>query len=66
MAEKSFAYGTPESVAAQVQQYVDAGATWVSVCDILPLLLDSFDAQAGLARNIEICARLKKAEKHDR
>jgi len=66
MAQKSFVYGTPESVAAQVEQYVEAGATWVSVCDILPLLLDPVDAQAGLGRNIEICARLKKAEKHDR
>ena len=46
MAEKSFVYGTPESVAAQVEQYIDAGATWVSVCDILPLLLDP-DRRAG-------------------
>jgi phthiodiolone/phenolphthiodiolone dimycocerosates ketoreductase len=60
MAEKSFVFGTPESVAEQVQQYVDAGATWVSVCDILPLILDPADAQGGLARNIDVCARLKK------
>ncbi|MFZ0714096.1 MAG: LLM class flavin-dependent oxidoreductase, partial [Mycobacterium sp.] len=66
MAGKSFVWGTPESVARQVQQYVDAGATWVSVCDILPLLLDPVDAQAGLARNIDICARLKKVQSHDR
>jgi phthiodiolone/phenolphthiodiolone dimycocerosates ketoreductase len=59
MAEKSFVYGTPESVTEQVQQYIDAGATWVSVCDILPLILDPEDAQAGLARNIDICRRLK-------
>jgi phthiodiolone/phenolphthiodiolone dimycocerosates ketoreductase len=61
MAERSFVYGTPESVAAQVQQHIDAGATRVSVCDILPLLLDPVDAQAGLAHNIDICARPKKA-----
>jgi phthiodiolone/phenolphthiodiolone dimycocerosates ketoreductase len=60
MAEKSFVFGTPESVAEQVQQYVDAGATWVSVCDILPLILAPADAQGGLARNIDVCARLKK------
>jgi phthiodiolone/phenolphthiodiolone dimycocerosates ketoreductase len=64
MAEKSFVYGTPISVAEQVQQYVDAGATWVSICDILPLILDPADAQAGLARNIDICTRLKKEVRH--
>jgi phthiodiolone/phenolphthiodiolone dimycocerosates ketoreductase len=61
MAELSFTHGTPEQVAAEVQQYVDAGATWVSVCDILPLGLDPADAQAGLGRNLEICGRLKGA-----
>lgn len=61
MARRSFTHGTPEQVAAEVQSYVDAGATWVSVCDILPLALDPADAQAGLARNFEICRRLKGA-----
>lgn len=61
MAARSFVYGTPESVAAQAQPYLDAGATWVSVCDILPLALEPEDAQKGLARNIEICSRLKHA-----
>jgi phthiodiolone/phenolphthiodiolone dimycocerosates ketoreductase len=61
MAARAFVYGTAESVAAQVQPYVDAGATWVSVCDILPLGLEPEDAQQGLARNIDICSRLKAA-----
>lgn len=61
MSARAFVYGTPESVAAQVQPYVDAGATWVSVCDILPLALEPEDAQLGLARNLEICSRLKAA-----
>lgn len=61
MAARSFVYGTPASVAAQVQPYVDAGATWVSVCDILPLALEPEDAQKGLARSLEICSRLKNA-----
>lgn len=59
MTEKSFVYGTPESVAHQVSRYVDAGATWVSVCDILPLVLDPEDAQQGFERSREVCARLK-------
>jgi phthiodiolone/phenolphthiodiolone dimycocerosates ketoreductase len=66
MAERSFVYGAPESVAARVQQHIDAGATRVSVCDILPLLLDPVDARVRLARNIDICVRPKKASEHDR
>jgi phthiodiolone/phenolphthiodiolone dimycocerosates ketoreductase len=61
MAARAFVYGTPESVADQVQPYIDGGATWVSVCDILPLALEPDDAQLGLARNIEICSRVKAA-----
>jgi len=60
VSEKSFVYGTPAQVADEVQQYVEAGATWVSVCDILPLILEPADAQNGLARNVEICRRLKE------
>jgi phthiodiolone/phenolphthiodiolone dimycocerosates ketoreductase len=59
MAARAFVHGSPESVAAQVQPYIDAGATWVSVCDMLPIALEPEDAQQGLARNIEICTRLK-------
>jgi phthiodiolone/phenolphthiodiolone dimycocerosates ketoreductase len=58
-AEKSFVYGTPAAVAEEVQTYVDAGATWVSVCDMTPLILDPADAQNAMARNIDVCARLK-------
>jgi phthiodiolone/phenolphthiodiolone dimycocerosates ketoreductase len=60
MAEKSFVHGTPEQVADEVQTYVEAGATWVSVCDLMPLMLEPEDAQQGLARNIDICRRLKE------
>jgi phthiodiolone/phenolphthiodiolone dimycocerosates ketoreductase len=60
MTERSFVHGTPDEVAAIVQSYVDAGATWVSACDILPLALEPEDAQRGLARNIEICRRLRR------
>jgi len=59
MVERSYVHGTAEQVATEVQTYVDAGATWVSVCDLLPLVLDPEDAQLGLTRNIEICRRLK-------
>jgi phthiodiolone/phenolphthiodiolone dimycocerosates ketoreductase len=59
--ERSYVKGTPEQVAAQVQPYVDAGATWVSVCDLMPLVLEPEDAQQALGRNIEICRRLKAA-----
>ena len=57
--DRSYVQGTPEEVAAEVQTYVDAGATWVSVCDLMPLVLEPEDAQQALGRNIEICRRLK-------
>lgn len=60
MAQKGFVHGTPESVAAQVQQYIDAGATWVSVGDIMPLVREPAEAPLGMARGIEICTRIKK------
>jgi phthiodiolone/phenolphthiodiolone dimycocerosates ketoreductase len=57
--DRSYVKGTPEQVAAEVATYVDAGATWVSVCDLMPLVLEPEDAQLALGRNIEICRRLK-------
>ena len=53
--------GNAEQVAAQIQPFIDAGATHVDILDMLPLVLDPADAQAGLGRQIDVCARIKKA-----
>jgi len=59
MAERSWICGTPEEVADQVQGYIDAGASWVSLMDCLPLTLEPADAADGLRRSLEISKRLK-------
>lgn len=60
MSEKTWFHGTPEKVAADLQAYVDAGATWVSVIDILPTVLDPEDTQRALPRTLEVCRILKQ------
>jgi phthiodiolone/phenolphthiodiolone dimycocerosates ketoreductase len=61
MVEQSFSHGTPAQVAADVQGYVDAGCTYVSICDVLPICLEPEDAQTAIGRSIEVCARIKAA-----
>jgi phthiodiolone/phenolphthiodiolone dimycocerosates ketoreductase len=61
MSEKTWVYGAPSQVSDTLQQYVDAGATWMSVIDILPTVLEPADAQRALGRSIEVCRHLKKA-----
>ena len=63
MSEKTWLYGTPKKVAADLQAYVDAGATWVSVIDILPTVLEPEDAQRALGRTLEVCRLLKQANR---
>lgn len=58
--KKGWFYGTPQQVGQALQEYVDAGVTWVLPCDWSPLVLDAADvAENQLRRNIEICTALK-------
>jgi phthiodiolone/phenolphthiodiolone dimycocerosates ketoreductase len=59
--EAAFSYGSPAEVAADVGAYVEAGATFVAVCDLLPLVLEPDDAMQALARSLEVCQLLKQA-----
>jgi phthiodiolone/phenolphthiodiolone dimycocerosates ketoreductase len=60
MMEKAFCYGEPADVAAYAQGFVDAGATQVSVIDILPIALVPLEEQmSALGRSIEVCRILK-------
>jgi phthiodiolone/phenolphthiodiolone dimycocerosates ketoreductase len=61
MSEKTWLFGAPAQVADTLQQYVDAGATWVSIIDLLPPVLEPSDAQNALGRSIEVCRHLKGA-----
>lgn len=60
MSEKSWIYGTPRQVAAELQRYVDAGATWINVIDALPMVLPLEELPAALPRSIEVCRLLKQ------
>jgi phthiodiolone/phenolphthiodiolone dimycocerosates ketoreductase len=59
MSQRSWFAGNPKQVAASLQEYVDAGATWVSLCDFLPLVRPLEEAPEALARQIEVCRILK-------
>ena len=51
----------PEEVAARIQPIIDAGATHVDIIDTLPLILDSADVRKSRSRQLDVCARIKKA-----
>lgn len=59
MSRRGWFWGSPKDVAGGIQTYVDAGATWVSVGDMMPLLLPADVAPAALERQIETCRILK-------
>lgn len=59
LVERSWFIGTPAQVANQLSGFVDAGATWMHVGDLTPLVLEPEDAAASASRVIEISTRLK-------
>jgi phthiodiolone/phenolphthiodiolone dimycocerosates ketoreductase len=59
MVEKSFFIGSPKQVASGVQDYLEAGATSVVFCDMLPVILPLSEAFAALERSIDVCRLLK-------
>jgi phthiodiolone/phenolphthiodiolone dimycocerosates ketoreductase len=65
MAERTFFAGNAKEVAGMIQPFIDAGATWVSVIDLLPFVLDPTDAVEALPRSIDV-ARVLKAESRKR
>ena len=58
--EKSYLYGTPQKVAAEMKAFADAGATWIGVLDVMPALLQPAEAATAMARSIEVCRLLKQ------
>jgi phthiodiolone/phenolphthiodiolone dimycocerosates ketoreductase len=59
MMEKSYHYGTPQDVGAELQAYVEAGATEIILFDMLPMTLPLEESQAALSRSLEVCSILK-------
>lgn len=59
MVEKSFVIGSPAEIAEAAAPFVDAGANFVGIVDVLPLLLDPSEGEAAYARGVQACALLK-------
>jgi phthiodiolone/phenolphthiodiolone dimycocerosates ketoreductase len=61
MSEKTWLYGTPEQVGAQLTGFVDVGASWIHIADTLPLVLDPQDAAQSPGRVIETARVVKSS-----
>jgi phthiodiolone/phenolphthiodiolone dimycocerosates ketoreductase len=59
MSRDAYFCGTPAEVAARAQEFVDAGATFVGIADMLPLALGPEHAEASLRRAVTISNTLK-------
>lgn len=59
MVTKGWLCGTPKEAVAEIQGYVDAGATWVAPCDFLPMLGPLEEAPSAMERSFRICQALK-------
>lgn len=58
--EHTWIYGSPEQVAEQLEPFVAAGVTSISLGDILPFVLDPEDAMKGAERGIATSRLLKE------
>ena len=59
MSEKSWMLGTPEKIAAECQDYVDAGANHIIICDIMSHLLPMEEQLGVVERCLRVCGDLK-------
>jgi phthiodiolone/phenolphthiodiolone dimycocerosates ketoreductase len=62
MVEKSFVIGSPAEIADVAGTFVDAGATFVGIVDVFPLLADPAEGEAAFARGVQACTLLKQRE----
>jgi phthiodiolone/phenolphthiodiolone dimycocerosates ketoreductase len=60
MVEKSWLIGTPEEVAAQLQPWVEAGASYIAPSDLAPAVLDPEEQSQVFQLMIELGAQLKR------
>jgi phthiodiolone/phenolphthiodiolone dimycocerosates ketoreductase len=59
MTERAWFRGTPKQVAGELQAYIDAGATWISIIDMLPSVLDPAEGERATGRALELATLLK-------
>jgi phthiodiolone/phenolphthiodiolone dimycocerosates ketoreductase len=60
MVERAMHIGTPAECAAIAQGFIDAGATFIGVVDVLPLIWGPEKAEEAMGRSIEFCRILKE------
>jgi phthiodiolone/phenolphthiodiolone dimycocerosates ketoreductase len=59
--EKTWIYGTPEQVAAQLKPYAELGTRWIHLADTLPLVIDPEDGQNTITRTTRVAQVLKQS-----
>lgn len=60
MVEKSFVIGSPADIADVAAGFVHAGANFVGIVDVFPLLAGPAEGEAAFARGVQACALLKQ------
>jgi phthiodiolone/phenolphthiodiolone dimycocerosates ketoreductase len=62
MVKDAYLSGSAKQVAAQMQEYIDAGANWVQLCDITQIagLIPMEEAPQQVGRQIEVMRILKE------
>jgi phthiodiolone/phenolphthiodiolone dimycocerosates ketoreductase len=60
MVEKTYIIGTPQTVAAKLQRYIDAGVTRIMPGNVASVVLDPSEAEASMWADIELMRKLKE------
>jgi len=60
MVRKGYITGSPADVSKQLEPYIDAGATWLTFFDVMPLDLSLEESVSAAARSIEVCRLAKE------
>lgn len=60
MAEKTWIYGSPQQVGEELCKYVEAGADWIGVYDMLSFTLPLEEQAAAAQRSIDVCRVIKQ------
>ncbi len=61
MVEKTYIIGTPDTVASELQRYIDAGVTRIMPGNVASVVLNQSEAEASMWADVELMRRLKEA-----
>lgn len=60
MARKGYMVGGPAEIAKEFEPYIEAGATWITFFDVMPLSLSLEESMGSIPRSIEVCRLAKE------